>query len=830
MLKRIAIAMGCALPLLASTAYAADQVYFSSNTNVTNILVQYINQENVRLDISSWYLSEHAISIAVLNRFKAGVKVRIIGDRGAIFEADPNTKREYYFLASEGVPIRLRFNPSWFPEIDHWKAAIFVGQNVVEFGSGNFAPTELAPIDAHNYCDESELFTSDPALVAAFKSKFDQMWNDTTVEPGARFGGPPYLKSWPDACVAEPTGNCNDFKTQFPSAKPMVIDTSRLEPDAPTPAGLYWGQGDQFNLPLIDEINAENTKVDVIAYRMEVDNLTNALLAKFQAGVPVRIIIDPGQYTNNAWPEYWLTHANIDKLWAAGVPIRQRNHAGVTHMKTVITSNYATNASSNFAQNWQRDHDYFVPKATKTAVYNAFVNQFNAMWNNTTDFGALVTTPPEAGTPQTPASGASGVSTSPTLVWGRGAWAVSYDVYLGTSSSNMTKVANVPAQLVQDPPATYSYTPSGLTAATTYYWKVVSLTNATPKNSAMQATSSLFSFTTAAAGGGGGGGTLAPFSGSPAPIPGQIAAEKFDNGGEGVAYHDTDAGNNGGQFRTTAVDVEASSEGGYDVGWIASGEWLKYTVNVGTAGNYNVTLRVASPSGASFRFALNGVSKTVTVPATGGWQAWTNVVVPATLAAGTQVMTLNFDTGGMNLRYASFAAASGGGTPPPPPPPPPGCADGTLAPYTGTPVTLPATISSEKFDCGGEGVAFHDTDATNNGGQFRTTGVDIEASSEGGFDVGWTAGGEFLNYTVKVTTAGSYTVKLRVASPGGGAMHVGFNGPSAGQWKAVTIPATGGWQTWTTVNVPVTLGAGTQQMTIMFDTGGLNFRQAVVGP
>ena len=51
------------------------------------------------------------------------------------------------------------------------------------------------------------------------------------------------------------------------------------------------------------------------------------MLAKFQAGVPVRLIVDPAQYTNITWPEYWLTHANIDKLWAAGVPIKQALHA-----------------------------------------------------------------------------------------------------------------------------------------------------------------------------------------------------------------------------------------------------------------------------------------------------------------------------------------------------------------------------------------------------------------------------------------------------------------------------------------------------------------------
>src|SRR5204863_8625335 len=102
-------------------------------------------------------------------------------------------------------------------------------------------------------------------------------------------------------------------------------------------------------------------------------------------------------------------------------------------------------------------------------------------------------------------------------------------------------------------------------------------------------------------------------------------------------------------------------EGGYDVGWIAAGEWLKYTVAVTTAGSYNVTLRVASPGGAALHVALNGVSQSVSVPATGGWQAWTNVTVPITLSAGTQVLTLTFDTGVMNIRYASFAAASGGG-------------------------------------------------------------------------------------------------------------------------------------------------------------------------
>jgi len=43
------------------------------------------------------------------------------------------------------------------------------------------------------------------------------------------------------------------------------------------------------------------------------------------------------------------------------------------------------------------------------------------------------------------------------------------------------------------------------------------------------------------------------------------------------------------------------------------------------------------------------------------------------------------------------------------------------------------------------------------------------------------------------------------------------------------VPATGGWQNWTVVSVPVTLGAGTQQITLYFDTGGMNIDDFTVG-
>ena len=139
-----------------------------------------------------------------------------------------------------------------------------------------------------NYSDETELFTDDPAIVNAFKTKFDLMWNDTTLEPESIHGAPPYFKDWNDACANEPTGNCADYHTRYPNPAPMVVNTARLEGDQPTPPDLIWGQGPDFNNRLVQEINNENNRIDLVVYRLEVDNITDAILAKFNAGVPVR--------------------------------------------------------------------------------------------------------------------------------------------------------------------------------------------------------------------------------------------------------------------------------------------------------------------------------------------------------------------------------------------------------------------------------------------------------------------------------------------------------------------------------------------------------------
>ncbi|NME68660.1 glycosyl hydrolase family 8 [Flammeovirga aprica] len=156
-----------------------------------------------------------------------------------------------------------------------------------------------------------------------------------------------------------------------------------------------------------------------------------------------------------------------------------------------------------------------------------------------------------------------------------------------------------------------------------------------------------------------------PYLGSPQAIPGTINAITFDNGGEGVAYHDTGVGNNGnGDRQDTDVDTESRTNGG-NVGWIANGEWLEFTVNVANAGAYSISAEVASVNAnGRFHIEFKGVDQTgvIAVPSTGAWGTFTNVTASGVnLTAGQQIMRIAFDAGGFNLGNLVITAEGNNG-------------------------------------------------------------------------------------------------------------------------------------------------------------------------
>jgi len=210
-------------------------------------------------------------------------------------------------------------------------------------------------------------------------------------------------------------------------------------------------------------------------------------------------------------------------------------------------------------------------------------------------------------------------------------------------------------------------------------------------------------------------------------------------------------------------------------------------------------------------------------PTTAQWLADFASVSAANYQLVSSSLSNNAGTDGKDLGvdFAELSAAlSGSATPAPTPTPSP--SPGGSTPYGGTPAPLPGTVQFENYDAGGEGVAYHDTTSGNTGGTYRSNNVDVQATTDagGGYIVGWVQAGEWLNYTVKVAAAGTYAIDVRIASNGaGGTFHIEVNGVN--KTGMLTVPNTGGWQTWQTITkTGVALAAGQQVIRVVMDSIG----------
>lgn len=157
-------------------------------------------------------------------------------------------------------------------------------------------------------------------------------------------------------------------------------------------------------------------------------------------------------------------------------------------------------------------------------------------------------------------------------------------------------------------------------------------------------------------------------------IPGKIEVEDFDNGGEGVSYHDFETTNQGGEYRNTGVDLQKSEDGTYNIGWVKSGEWQEYTTNI-AEGTYDISARIATPEpGGKLQVLIDGqLVGEVLVPDTGSWSSYHTVVIRGVNLRGGTNKILRLQVAGniFNTNWVQFSTYVPESQAPPPSPAPP---------------------------------------------------------------------------------------------------------------------------------------------------------------
>jgi len=150
---------------------------------------------------------------------------------------------------------------------------------------------------------------------------------------------------------------------------------------------------------LLGLIDAETVGIDVGFWFMEDQRYVSRIIARWDAGVPVRLIVDP-----RANATYPLNATILDSFRAAGIPMVKKNAGGILHWKAMIfagqnTIQFGSANYSSFAFVPVSDYTNYVSESVfftdDPALVNSFKRKFDDLWINTTAYGdyANITAP-----------------------------------------------------------------------------------------------------------------------------------------------------------------------------------------------------------------------------------------------------------------------------------------------------------------------------------------------------------------------------------------------------------------------------------------------------
>ena len=289
---RIILPLVLAAMLIPQSAAVAKEFCEPAGTDCRAVVLRYINNEMVRIDVGTEEITDDLIADALIAKHRANVPVRMLVEP----RRNLSEKRQIPILdklKAAGIPMRYKPNG----HILHWKMMNLAGQQVVQFGATQLSAHYLIPVQPFvNFTQDPIVFETDLAIVQSFQRKFDDAWVDAV-----------------------------NFVNYANSTT-----TARAYPLYPISTRMNFVPMENFLTRSKVVYDLENTAIDVMIYKVTSAGHADGMIRAAKRLPPgrVRLITEPARYRNtaNIWQSY-----HVDRMHMAGVVIRDRAHIGFLH-------------------------------------------------------------------------------------------------------------------------------------------------------------------------------------------------------------------------------------------------------------------------------------------------------------------------------------------------------------------------------------------------------------------------------------------------------------------------------------------------------------------
>jgi len=308
-------------------------------------IIRRIDEATATLDVAMYNTGRDPLVQALNRAVSRGVRVRYIADSGTSNGAlDGPLSFQVLYREGDGIM--------------HHKFVVgdagLTGQAWVWAGSTNFSQNQLTQ-DPNN-----AFVVRDQALAALYTHEFEEMWGGLPGHADSRTG---------------------DLKTD---------DTAHDFLAGGAPAEVYFSPSDETGCHIARVIASADQQVLVALLLLTRDELTDALIERYQAGVDVRVIVDDEE----------SSAAALARLRSAGVPVRVHRFSPIFHHKYAVVDEGTTSdpvvltGSHNWTFSADRINDENVVIFHQQRVANLYRQEFEARWG---ELGTTATTDPGVG-------------------------------------------------------------------------------------------------------------------------------------------------------------------------------------------------------------------------------------------------------------------------------------------------------------------------------------------------------------------------------------------------------------------------------------------------